>query len=278
MHRPVRRSALSTPAPAGAGAAWIAPLDRPDLCAGEVHVWRIALATAAPPPDHGDDAGSGHGEDLLSAGERARGRRFRFARDRARFLGRRIALRRILAGYLAIPPADVSLAEGHFTKPRLATPDAPLRFNVAASGDLALVAVCREAEVGIDVERIRDDLDITPLAERSLSPTERTALAAVVADDRARTFFHAWVRKEAYLKAKGVGLSVALDAVSVSLSPTEPARLLHSAIDPRDPRRWRLRTLDAGAAYAAALAAPVGCRTIRLWHWQCCHSEADMAC
>ena len=214
----------------------------------------------------------------MSEHERARGRRFRFARDHDRFLGRRSALRDILARYLAVPPADVTFAEGQAEKPRLAAPDAPLLFlaapdapllfNTSASGDLALVAVSRDAEVGIDVERIRDDLDVERLAARSLSPTETAALAALDPDERTRGFFRAWVRKEAYLKAKGIGLFVPSDGVSVSLSATEPPQLLRSAVDPHDHQRWRLWALDAGAAYAAALAAPAWCQMIRLWDWE----------
>jgi 4'-phosphopantetheinyl transferase len=257
---PAHRSPAATPGPPGAGVGWASPPERPDLGACEVHVWRVALAAGSRCPDEGEDSVSEH--------ERARGRRFRFARDRDRFLGRRRALRDILARYLAVSPADVHLAEGQAEKPRLAAPASPLLFNASASGDLALVAVSRDAEVGIDVERIRDDLDVERLAARSLSPTETAALAALDPDERTRGFFRAWVRKEAYLKAKGIGLFVPLDAVSVSLSPTEPPQLLHSAVDPRDHQRWRLWALDAGAAYAAALAAPAWCQMIRLWDWE----------
>ena len=260
QQRPAHRSPAAPAAPPGAGDGWASPPERPDFSDCEVHVWRVALAAGSRCSDEGDDP--------LSEHERARGRRFRFARDRDRFFWRRRALRDILARYLAVSPADVTLAEGQAEKPRLAAPHAPLLFNTSASGELALVAVSRDAEVGIDVERIRDDLDVARLAARSLSPTETAALAALDPDERTPGFFRAWVRKEAYLKAKGIGLFVPLDSVSVSLSPTEPPQLLHSAVDPRDHQRWRLWALDAGAAYAAALAAPAWCRTIRLWDWE----------
>ncbi|HEV7217131.1 MAG TPA: 4'-phosphopantetheinyl transferase superfamily protein, partial [Chloroflexota bacterium] len=130
---------------------------------------------------------------------------------------------------------------------------AGLRFNLSHTDGLALLAVTRERELGIDVERVRKGIAREGIAERFFTTTEVADLRALPADSQDDAFFACWTRKEAYVKARGEGLSIPLDQFAVSLLPGEPAALLHVALDPDEVKRWSLHDLDAGPGYRAAL-------------------------
>lgn len=216
------------------------------LPADEVHVWRV-------------DAGArtaAVGLEALSAAERARADRFRFAADRDRFVASHVALRSILSAYLAVAPAALSFGESAQGKPFIEAPDAgrALRFSLSHSGDVALVAVGRDREVGVDVERVRALDDLDGFAARYFSLAERDALARLPPGERLRAFFGIWTLKEAYLKACGEGLLRALDAFDVTVGAAPP-RLLAVRDRPGDEARWTAHRLAPGEGYAAALVA-----------------------
>jgi 4'-phosphopantetheinyl transferase len=165
---------------------------------------------------------------LLDAGERARAERFVFERHRRRFTAARGLLRETLAAELGGDPAALRFEYGPRGKPRLAAgSDDGLRFNVSHSGELLLIALARGAELGVDVEAVRPDIDHAAIARRFFSACEQAALLALPDPLRARGFFAIWTRKEAYVKLLGGGLSIPLDGFDVSLD--EPARLLRGA-------------------------------------------------
>lgn len=191
-------------------AAILAPRHRaaaPRLAPGEVHAWRVELAGAAPSA----------AAACLAPDEVARARRFAFERDRRRYVRARSALRRILAGYLGVAPADVALAYSLHGKPRLAAP-APLGFNVSHSGDHALVAVSRAAQVGVDIEVVDRSRATLELA-RDVFTADEVAQLATHAGGVALPFFTCWTRKEAYLKAIGLGLTIDPRTVHVGADP-----------------------------------------------------------
>lgn len=213
----------------------------------EVHLWRVFVSGAA-----ASEAAAG---GALSEDERARASRFRFAADRDRFVASRAALRRILASYLGAAPASLVFGAGPHGKPFL---DAPahgrsLRFSLSHSGDLALVAVSLEREVGVDVERVRSRADLEGFTARYFSPRERDALARVPPGDRLRAFLEIWTLKEAYLKACGDGLARALDAFDVTVDEA-PSRLAAVRDRPGEAARWTLQRVEVGDEFVAALA------------------------
>jgi 4'-phosphopantetheinyl transferase len=197
----------------------------------------------------------------LSADEAERAARFHFARDRDAFTAARAFLRAVLARYLKAEPARLRFAYGPRGKPALADDDAAgaegnaLRFNLAHSHDLALLAVTRGREVGVDLEHVRPDFASDDIAERFFSPGEAAALRAVPEGrPRVEAFYRCWTRKEAFIKATGEGLSFPLSAFTVSLAPGEPAALLSCDKDARVPERWTLVDVEPGAGYIAAAA------------------------
>jgi len=105
------------------------------------------------------------------------------------------------------------------------------------------------------------------IAARFFSPNECRALAALAADVQCAAFFACWTRKEAYLKARGDGLSLPLDEFDVAFAPGQKPRLLETRHDPAEARRWRLQALDLSGDYAGALAAPSSIRKLKCWNW-----------
>jgi 4'-phosphopantetheinyl transferase len=184
----------------------------------------------------------------LDADENQRAARFVFAIDRARYIASHLALRHALGAQLGVAPAKVvfqRVAPG--AKPRLAPPT--LEFNLSQSGALALVAVARGREVGVDVEE-QAAIDATPI-ESQLAPAERAALAALTPAQRVLAMRRLWVRKEAFLKACGAGLARPLADFEISVG-AEP-QLLATRPDADERARWCLTTIPVPAGYEAAL-------------------------
>lgn len=212
----------------------------------DVHVWLLDLD----PPRWL----LGRLADALDAGEAARAESLRSRRDANRYTAAHGLVRHILAGYLGVPAAELTFAHGRYGKPMLAGPTAGLRFNLSHSGGLGLCAVCAGREVGVDIQRMRIDRDHTGLAGRYFSPAERTALRSVPDGQRRRAFYACWTRKEAYLKARGDGLTVPLDSFDVPVAPDAPPTLLEPAAARRPPP-WRLATVPVPPRFAGAVVA-----------------------
>ncbi len=195
-------------------------------------------------------------EGLLSAEEHERADRFQFAQHRRRFIVRRGSLRLILAGYVGMAPAALRFTEGPQGKPVLASgpPDEVLAFNTSHSDELGLVAVSRH-DLGVDVERVAP-VDGDPLVARThLHRDEQAEMDQTSQALRAYSFFRCWVRKEAYIKARGKGLTMGLDAFSVSASAAVGA-VGWPVADGRNPwADWWVRDLDPSPGYVAAVAA-----------------------
>lgn len=218
------------------------------LHSNEVHVWRAALDVS-----ESDVRRLG---GMLAGDERHRAERFVFPRDRTHFVAARGLLRMLLGRYLEHDPQRLRFVYGPYGKPELATVSGGtgLRFNVSHSHGLALYAVTRQRDIGVDVERIRPEVAQETIAEHFFSPREVAVLRALPATLQATAFFACWTRKEAYIKARGDGLSLPLDQFVVSLAPGEPAALLYTAWDLQEAARWALQNLAPGPGYMAAVA------------------------
>ena len=209
-----------------------------------VTVWRIALDAAQPP------------DALLVAGlsEAERDRAARFATDalRNRWLHGHVAMRAILAHELGVTPAAVAYVTGLHGKPVLAWDGAPpVEFSFSDVEHLALLAVSRAGPVGVDVETIRRDVALTPIAESHFTRAERDVIREAPEGERAARFYRIWTRKEAALKAIGVGLSQGLARLEVPVGdgPHAAAPL----VIPADPHAWVLDDLALGSPHVGAL-------------------------
>ena len=217
------------------------------LPAGEVRVWSFSLAR--PPP------GVAAGDEWLAPDERARANAFHFARDREDFVAAHATLRFLLGRYLRCAPAAVRFVVGSHGKPRLADgTGGDWSFNLSHSHGRALVAVARGCEIGVDLEAMRGDVDCAGIVASQFSPAERAAWGALPASVQPAAFFHGWARKEAYVKARGDGLSHPPDAYTVDLDPVGEGSLLADSSAPDAPAGWTVRAIRAPDRFAAAVA------------------------
>jgi 4'-phosphopantetheinyl transferase len=217
----------------------------PELNAAEVHVWHADLNAHSPD----------RLQLFLTEDEVARANRFHFTKDRKHFIVARGLLRQLLRSYLGIVGSDdLKISYGKQGKPFL-TNNLPhtLNFNLAHSHGKALYAFSRNRELGVDLEFVKDELADEQIAERFFSVAEVKALGNVPTELRRDAFFNCWTRKEAYIKARGAGLSIPLDEFDVSLVPDEPAALLHNYKDASEVDRWTMKSIPVASGYVAAL-------------------------
>jgi 4'-phosphopantetheinyl transferase len=233
-----------------------APLALPE---DEVQLWRVDLEAIR--------ADESRWQKVLSSEESTRASRFHFPDDRQRFAASRAWLRIVLAGYLATDPSALSFSYSKKEKPSLGPAYAAsgVTFNVSHSGEIALLAFTRRREIGVDLEQVRRDFDVEPIARRFFSAHEQEQLNVLPKDKRFEAFFRCWTRKEAYIKATGEGLSLPLHQFDVSIAAEDRDALLSTRPDDSAAALWSLREIPAGPGYVAAVC--VYGRDWRLRDW-----------
>ena len=239
--------------------AWGPAPPRIALTAGTVHIWSSAT----------DCSGEvlRARQRLLSPAERDHLERIRHPRRHREFILGRGLLRRILGDALQRDPRELAYVEGARGKPG-PSPDwltAGIRFNISHTEGLVLVALAVEREVGVDVERVRNDVDWERLSERYFSRAERNAIRALAPALRAEAFFTCWARKESLVKAHGGGIASGLASFDVTVDPGRPARLLAARGANWADTTWSLHELDVGPGYAACASASGERGDIHCW-------------
>lgn len=226
-----------------------------------VHVWRASLHVSA--------SELRAFEATLAVDERARAERFYFQKHREHFIAGRGLLRNILSRYLDKEPDQLRFRYNSYGKPDLTEETGAERFcfNLSHSHEMALYALTRGREIGVDIEYFRPDVEVEKLADRFFSPREAAVLRALPQHLRKEGFFNCWTRKEAYIKAEGKGMSIPLSAFDVSLTPGEPAALLRTENHPQETSRWSLQALNPAPGYAAALAVKGHNWQLKCWQW-----------
>ncbi|MBZ5521978.1 MAG: 4'-phosphopantetheinyl transferase superfamily protein [Acidobacteriia bacterium] len=226
---------------------WLSAEPVPELATGDVHIWRARLIQPEPVRQSC--------RDVLTEDELARAARFYFEKDRNQFIVSHGMLRRTLAPYLGIAPRDIQFRIEKNGKPELAENGrhCSLKFNLSHSGELALLAITRDQIVGVDVELHRPDFAGEAIADRFFSAEEAGKLRTLPEEQKVEAFFNCWTRKEAYVKARGEGLTIPLDSFDLTFAPGEPPALLRVAGHPEELLRWSLYNLTPGEGYAGAL-------------------------
>ncbi len=193
---------------------------------------------------------------VLSSDEVARAERFHFARDQNRFIAARGTLRKILGRYLEENPSKLRFEYTPHGKPIIATNSGydTLSFNLSHSGPFALYAVTRGRNIGIDIEHIRDNVDVGQMAQGFFSQSEIRSLEQTPQNNRSELFFKYWTRKEAFIKATGEGISFPMERCDVSLITGNNISPIIIPGDNKDSVGWYGRDLFPGSGYAAAIA------------------------
>ncbi len=216
----------------------------PPLTDREVHIWHVPLDW--------DAAYVAELHCLLSEDERRRADRYHFHRDRDHFVVARGFMRSLLGSYLDLAPAQLRFTYSAHGKPGL--DDSRLTFNLSHSAGQALLAVTLARAVGVDIEFLRGDFSCVEVARHFFSHREQAGLEALGRDAQTTAFFNCWTRKEAYIKARGEGLSLPLDQFDVSVAPGEPAKLVATRPDAAEAWCWTLRELQVEPGYVGAVA------------------------
>jgi 4'-phosphopantetheinyl transferase len=253
----------------------------------EVEVWQTATAELTFPSDRIDvwrvclvhcEQSEQDLRGILTLDEVAHASRYHFEEDRRRYIRGRAALRMLLGRYLETPPADIRFQYENNGKPEIALPrdSRGLRFSVSDSCGLALIAVGSGSAIGVDIEKVRPLPDFLDIATRFFPAREVQAILALSENKRQEAFFACWTRKEAYLKATGIGLLRPLSEFSVSVDPDGPAELWEVKGDPDAVTHWSLESVRPGAGYMGALAYKGPVRRVK---WLCqadCPLPADI--
>jgi len=236
------------------------PLDL-TLDLGEIHVWRVSLAQT--------ESCLQNLQQTLSTDERTKADRFRFPKDRSQFIVSRGALRAILSRYLNISSHILRFDYNPYGKPSLTVAQGgnTLRFNLSHSRGMALIAITKNRDIGVDLEGINQNFSCLEIAEKFFSPLENSVLRSLPEHLQATAFFTCWTRKEAYIKAVGKGLSIPLNQFDVSLAPGEPAALLNVEGNPEEASKWSLIELFPSSDMVAAVAVAGDCWKLDCWEW-----------
>jgi 4'-phosphopantetheinyl transferase len=225
----------------------------------ETHIWAVSLDLC--PSSLARFAGTLSGEELHRAA------RFRFDGHRDRFIAGRGWLRLILGCYADLRPGEIRFEYGPYGKPRISNEKAcGIEFNLAHSENLGLVSVTRTGPVGVDIERICVLEDFGTLVRRFFSARESALFDALDPAEQTQAFFNLWTRKEALLKATGLGISHYLNQVEVAFLPGEPAALLALPDFLQSTQTWALRELTVAPGFAGALASIATQVCCRHWH------------
>ena len=204
----------------------------------DIHVWSTNLDLAR---QQIDELGR-----FLTTQERQRAAKFRNPLHGDRWIVARGYLRQILSHYLDLTPAQIAFAYSPHGKP--AIENSPIQFNLSHSRDRAVYGISAIYPVGIDIEYIHP-LPAADLVDRFFSPAEQAFFHALPISSQQAAFFHAWVQKEAYIKACGTGLSTPLDRIEVSIDPGGPAAIISTPTD----EIWHIQKLDISPEYASAI-------------------------
>jgi 4'-phosphopantetheinyl transferase len=218
------------------------------VSADEVHVWLVK-----PEAVH-DELTSRL--DVLSVEERARMASFRFESDRLAYGAAHLLLRAALNWCAPeVRPAEWELTDSRLERPEVVAPTVcpRLRFNISHTRSLVACVVTREIDCGVDVEVQREVEDMEDLAARVLSPAERSDLMALPRSLRPTRFFRYWTLKEAYVKARGLGLSLSLDAVSFDLDAGNVAITLDPSLNDHG-RDWQFEQWAPTEQHVVAVA------------------------
>lgn len=221
----------------------------------KIHIWLFRL----------EDPGRVYPvwERSLSVEERERSKQYKFESDRLRFIARRGLLRQLLGRYSGIPPAGISYQTDPYGK--LSLPLSPFSFNLSSSQDRIAFAFSLGKEIGVDIERVRPLPELSAMAERWFSPDERTGLLDLPMNLQVEAFHHVWTQKEAFIKARGQGLSHPLHDFSVSVDPSQPGRLLSIKQDPGQAAHWKMATTSE-TGWRAAVCARAEAELEFIWH------------
>lgn len=225
------------------------PARKLELREDEVHIWLLPLEkdSAFFPTEPF--------ETFLTNEEKARTARFLFPKDQQRSFATRVLVRLLLSSYTSLAPESWEFQNNPYGRPEISEVchynGSPLFFNLAHSKRCIGIAFSRIREVGLDIEWMRDSVQAIEVAEKMFSQSEYRNLCQVPQEELLNSFYRYWTLKEAYIKARGMGLSLPLDQFSFSINSSQ----VLISFDPQmneEPSRWSFQLFSPFPGYQGA--------------------------
>ncbi|HUY87147.1 MAG TPA: 4'-phosphopantetheinyl transferase superfamily protein [Pirellulales bacterium] len=220
------------------------------LACDEVHVWHAAPEQITQPER------LAWFESLLSDDERARWRRFVRPTDALHYLVAHALVRTVLSQYAQVAPEAWRFEANEFGRPQVAEPAKAkeLQFNLSHTPGLVVCGVAWRREIGVDIENLeRPGLELR-IADRYFSPREAAELRSLPLERQRERFFEYWTLKEAYIKARGVGMSLPLDRFTIQLRPQEPIAISFAPPLADDSASWQFAQFRPTTKHVLAVA------------------------
>jgi 4'-phosphopantetheinyl transferase len=190
---------------------------------------------------------------FLTSAEWERASKFRMKRVQDQFILSRGILRSLLGRYLGIAPIEVPIEALDGGKPVLSAPYQHLHFNISHSNHVGVFGFVRHRRIGVDVEHCEWKPIYDGLVDRFFSHRERDLFKSIPPEERKECFFRAWTRKEAILKAVGLGVQ-SLDSCDVTFRREEPPTILRLNDDFCADEKWILYCWEPEPNFMAAVA------------------------
>jgi len=208
-------------------------------------------------------------EQFMVNEEKEKADHFVFLKDKLRYVITHGILRLLLSDYLNLPAGQIVLKNNSYGKPYLSIEDNPnpLYFNLSHSNSGVVLAFSKYRDLGIDLEYIKKDIPFLDIAKHFFSQSEYQELLSTPENARHQVFYQGWTRKEAFIKAKGRGLSIPLNSFDVSISQGKWPSLLRSSEDPNDLVRWKFYDLITWPDYSSTLCIEGEQNQINYHHW-----------
>lgn len=223
---------------------WTSPAIIPALKSSQGHLWKIDSRTL-----EGSEVSC---LSVLSEDEKARADKFRFRRDRLIYVLARGVLRKLLASYIGKAANQIDFEYNEQGKPSVRSAS-NVKFNVSHSRDMILIGFTRKVDIGVDIEWNKRPIEIQEVAKSFFSDGEVSDLLGLPEKDQLAAFYNCWTRKEAFIKAKGGGLSIPLDQFEVSLKPDLPPRLMSVRWDQQEVAKWNMERFYIDNDYTCAV-------------------------
>ena len=200
-------------------------------------------------------------QEFLSVQERNEARRFRRVREQQQFVMARALVRLALSRHFPIPSDDWRFDRDRNGRPFIAAPmtPPPVRFSVSHTEGLIACLITLSAEAAVDVEKVEHDQDLAPVAREVLSLAEQSALSRLTGKDWTARFFDHWTLKEAYAKARGLGLSLTLSDIGFDLNPDNSIGVHFSSRVDDNSAAWEFWCRHLSPQHTASVAAKKEC-------------------
>ena len=212
----------------------------------EVHIWHLAAGEQSKELlNH---------TDCLSNREKDKSNNFILEKDRLGYITRRVFLRKVLACYLDVACDQIKFTENDYGKPFIEGSINPqsLQFSLSKSHDHVLLAITQHRLIGCDIEKYNEALDYKTIIDKFFSAQEINYILG--SSNQQTCFFDYWSAKEAYIKARGEGLSLPLDQFTLHIDNNEYVTMLENIFDQQDIDKWHIQCLKIDTGFSAAVA------------------------